>query len=177
MNRDIKSLLFLTVGLFLFAMGGWLAIVDALDYKVGIDSRDWAETSGKILEHQITLNHPEGNEVSYTIVVAYLYHVKNEEFRGTRMAFPNQFEVKNQDSHTLPEKYMPNKEVVVFYDPKKPADSTLEKGVKFNSYLEKLIRDIALLAIPVGIFICYVSGRSKSQMENRNAVLPLSDNQ
>ena len=169
MNRDIKGLLFLAVGLCFFAIGGWLSIVDALDYKLGIDSRDWAETSGKILEHQIKLNHPEDRQVSYTISVAYLYHVKNQEFRGTRMAFPDHFEVKNQDPHSLPERFSPNKEVVVFYDPKKPEDSTLEKGVTINSYLEKLIRDILLLAIPLAILIYSLVGGAKRQTENATA--------
>jgi Protein of unknown function (DUF3592) len=169
MTRDIKTVLFKSVGFLFLAAGVGLSTADALDYKQGLASQQWAETAGKILEHQITLLHPEGKAVSYKVAIAYLYHVKNEEFRGTRMAFPDNCEVKERDSHRLLERFEPSKEIVVYYDPQQPSNSTLAKGVEINGYLEKLIRDVVLLAIPLAVLICYLSGHKKSKVEDSKA--------
>lgn len=85
------------------------------------------EVKGKIVQNNIGVVRAQSKDVLYKIAVVYIYRVKDQDYRGTRMAFPNSFEIKEKDPHKIGELWGIGREVSAAYDPADPGDSTLKK--------------------------------------------------
>lgn len=125
------------------------------EYNKGKDCRDWPSVQGVIeasatdsrYSQQFVVTHVHQvcktksffstrNSSSrrykrwhYDFKVSYRYFVDGQRYIGSRYCFGNDdSSTSSYNIDALVAKYPRNKEVIVYYNPKKPAESTLLKG-------------------------------------------------
>lgn len=100
------------------------------------ETNKWNETKGIVLKSEIdkssTASGMDGNSISFKALVEYKYEVDNQEyissriFYGDSMGKPLPFKAKS-----LVKRYPKDAEINVYFNPLKPKESVLEKGIKF----------------------------------------------
>jgi hypothetical protein len=100
-------------------------------------SSEWNSTSGVILKSEIEtvyrspLQQGAGGDrtVDYRLVILYRYQVEGKEYSGSSVmaGLPN-IAGSKIDGEALVKSYPVGKEIIVFYNPKSPADAALITG-------------------------------------------------
>ncbi|MFX1569069.1 MAG: DUF3592 domain-containing protein [Promethearchaeota archaeon] len=117
-------------------------------------SRKWLYVEGDI-EKVMVLRKKEEQTVSYSVDVTYNYEVEGRKFtnhqikldfvHGTRTFVPKIFAMMKV------EKYQEGNKINVFYDPRNPNESILERGLSLFSFFLMLIVGIGLFLF--GFFV------------------------
>jgi hypothetical protein len=119
----------------------------------------WAETNGVILKsgkvlrisERITLEETQSWK-SLHIDMEYRYKVDGKEYCSTRVTFTD-FVVKPESSlNKLLQEYIENKNIKVFYNPKKPEKSILVPGMSVFNFTPMIT---GALLMGVGFFILH----------------------
>ena len=125
----IYILIAFCVGFIVFLLGIYLIIKSN-------DTKKWHETTGVVLKSELektsTVAGYDGESQSFKAAIEYRYKVDNQEytskrvFYGDRISKPIPFKSKS-----LVRLYSKNSEVIVYFNPLKPKESVLQKGIKF----------------------------------------------
>ena len=102
----------------------------------------WSSTTGRVLMRDI-----DETAEKYQPVLEYSYEANGSQYRGHRISFD--LPMKPAASSTALQvfyKYSPGREVTVFFDPKRPHVSVLERGLT-SQLLVPLIGGLLLIMV------------------------------
>jgi Protein of unknown function (DUF3592) len=108
---------------------------------LGIISRYWASTTGHITHSIIVTIDHKPNEACY--YVRYEYEVRGCQYASNRVQFGGAISTNLADVRATTQCYRKDKEVTVFYHPRHPKVSTLERKVSGHVFAW----------LPIGLFI------------------------
>ena len=122
---------FMFIGLVFLLLGGY-------ELLQGWKTKDWPAAPGKILSSQVQSGNSNshgparttgtGSRRRYSVDVRYRYEVDGQKFEGSRLRFGNVSYKKRSKAQKETDRFLPGKEVEVFYDPANPQSSVLIKG-------------------------------------------------
>jgi len=100
------------------------------------DTKKWDETTGIILKSDLektsTIAGYDGESQSFKASIEYRYKVNNQEYTSNRVFYGDKISKPLPfKSKTLVKLYSKDIEVPVYYNPLKPKESVLQKGLKF----------------------------------------------
>ncbi|MEW5938715.1 MAG: DUF3592 domain-containing protein [Chloroflexota bacterium] len=149
-----------SLGALFFLGGGILLLINSRKNKGESDdeTEGWLMTGGKILAARIEEQESKTSDasgthidISYEPIVEYAYNVNGVEYRGNKV-FPGKSDsLGQQKAQEFMEKYPVNAYAPVRYDPKDPANSSLEEH-GFHRPNRLLLAGQVLLAF--GIMVC-----------------------
>ena len=104
------------------------------------NSAFWRSTNGKILSAKIVQSERsssgQGKETVYTPKISYTYTVNDQEYISERIKIMSDYSSSSIKAvQKIIQKYRPDSEVMVYYDPAKPKRAILEKGVSSEVYV------------------------------------------
>lgn len=116
------------IGFIVILLGVYLAIKSH-------NTKKWHKTTGVILKSEIekssTMAGYDGESQSFKASIEYKYKVDNQEYTSKRVFYGDKisqpFPFK---SKSLIKPYSKNAEVIVYYNPLKPKEAVLQKGIK-----------------------------------------------
>jgi len=129
----ITSLIFLAGGVFCFFM--WNS--SAKEYK---SSKNWSFVNGNIVKSSIIQkrewdSEKKKYEITYYPDVKYTYGVNGVNYVGKRITFSDYGSGSRKKIRKILRKYSTGMLVKVFYNPKNPAKSVLEKRLGIGGYM------------------------------------------
>lgn len=121
--------------------------------KKAIQSNQWQSVKGRIISSEISERRTESEQGSKFIrsaKVVYQYSVNNKRYTSTRISF-----WKKTYAEISIKRYPAGKRVVVYYAPKNPKESVLDKGLSIGFYVLAFIMLFfaSLLVISLVIYI------------------------
>jgi hypothetical protein len=161
MTFTLISLLCLAGLTALFAIGGALLTYRGfLHRSQGGISQEWPVTSGEILESAVreaTTTGPGGvSETNNIPFVRYRYRVGKDEYTGSTISSGLSNTAGGpEQARTIVERYPIGSSVNVFYNPRNPQESILEK--RTESAGASIAIGIVLMLISLGM-VCLVAG-------------------
>lgn len=114
-------------------------------------SQQWSQTQGSIIFSSITPAHLSNDAVPYLPQVRYEYRVADQEYIGYRIGF---FEGLSHRREALGgvERFARGSEVTVYYNPRRPGQSTLDTAVpRWDHSMPRIGKN--LMAIGAVIFV------------------------
>lgn len=145
-----------------FGIFGALSI--AHDVILSSRAIGWPRVVGKLIS--ANLKQCKGNNQA-SLVLLYDFEVDQNTFSGTRYSFIDQpcmdRNIANEIRHVLGEP----KGLVVAYNPKNPAQSTVESGVNDIHWMSGFI--VSLVAIMLGIMTLFFTADSSGKIHRRIA--------
>ncbi|MEM7115806.1 MAG: DUF3592 domain-containing protein [Chloroflexota bacterium] len=129
----------------------WLGIMLSLARIVllGLKSKSWPNTYGKITQSQIikAKRSETGSFLThYRTVIQYEYIVGDVSYKSQTLSFPDQaWQILNRGlrslrvAKTLQTKYPMNQSIEVYYNPKNPRQSVLEPIIADKNFILLLI--------------------------------------
>jgi Protein of unknown function (DUF3592) len=134
LNRVIPSL----IGLAIF---GTLTAYLLRLFWLGIVSRRWASATGRVMHSNVVNTKGRYSQAKY--YVRYSYEVRGRKYTGDRVRFGGTINVNPAHARSTISRYPKDREVVVFYHPRRPNVSTLER--KVSGYV--------FILLPIGLFM------------------------
>ncbi len=110
-------------------------------FWLGIVSRRWSSTLGRIMHSSVINSKGRYNLAKY--YVRYSYEVRGRKYTGDRVRFGGNINFNSTHARSTISRYPKDREVVVFYHPHHPNISTLER--KISRYI--------FIFLPIGLFI------------------------
>lgn len=100
------------------------------------ETKKWHETTGVVLKSELektsTAAGYDGESQSFKAAIEYRYKVDNQEYTSKRVFYGDKISKPLPfKSKSLIKLYSKNSEVIVYYNPLKPEESVLQKGLKF----------------------------------------------
>jgi hypothetical protein len=137
------------------ALGAFLVVAGYQLWRAGRESRSYTRARARILRAQVEeIPHPsEEGGTKYRPVVRYAFEVGGRTYESDRVAIgapaaPDAADAG--DARRLVERFAAGAEVDVWFDPRDPRRSVLERGVPTSQIAAAVVFGIALLA--VGMF-------------------------
>jgi hypothetical protein len=106
--------------------------------------REWPSVPGRVLSSALVRNERDDQPYQLEARVAYSYSVAGTVLNGHRIALAGS---GRRGAKAAVEYYRPGNEVEVFYDPKAPSSSVLEKQLSRNA-----------LVLPLGAIVFVLVG-------------------
>ena len=143
----------LFLGLGLWVIGGW-----ALSLPRASRSTGWPQVTGEVLSSDYSETRTDDGLI-YGVTVTYEYEVGSVRYQSDRVSFGGNFS-SNDEARALRAhaKYLPKKQIAVYYDRDNPAFSVLEPGKK----LRFLWSGLFFLAVGAGAGAIGVLGEALS---------------
>lgn len=114
----------------------------------------WPHTTGVIISNQLVgRGHAKGVPM-YGTRISYSYTVNGEVLTGRKMDFMQSDNAKIVKMFTSG-KYYANQQVKVYYNPEKPSEAILERGVK----LKYIWPFFCGMLFPAVVILAYIYGR------------------
>jgi hypothetical protein len=143
-----------------FAATGYLVIcvlfgVGAVFYGIRQKNRveasqSWLSAMGTITSAQVVQNLTT-DSVEYNVLLRYEYVVNGIGYSGQRIGFNSRAYLRKKGALAQLERYPVNSQIMVYFDPQKPADSVLVREAPFSTLYVAL--GIGSLAVAAGIFV------------------------
>ncbi len=112
-------------------------------------SRHWPQVRGKIVASHMKSeikSVAQGSQISYVPVIRYEYHVEGRPYASSRLNFSVVQGISEDWARGIADRYPVGKEVVVYYDPKKPSESVLEHlSISLRLHLAVFVFVVGLL--------------------------------
>jgi Protein of unknown function (DUF3592) len=110
-------------------------------FWLGIVSRRWSSAPGRIMHSSVINRKGRYNLANY--YVRYEYEVRGRKYTGDRVRFGGAINANPADARSTVFRYPKDREVIVFYHPRRPNVSTLER---------KVLRYV-FACLPIGLLI------------------------
>ena len=142
----------------IFAFAGLFLLFKLMqNFLLVKQSKHWLTTPGKVVfsgvETQTTTDE-SGTTTTYLAKVIYEYQVADQLFQQNRIAFNSDSSTSNYKSQAaISARYPPEKPILVYYDPKNPAEAVLERKVTF--VMTTII--IAALFLGISLFVIFIT--------------------
>jgi hypothetical protein len=133
------------VGTVFIAMSCYYASQVFTDVTLGKSSDHWKRTSGVIVTSDVALDYARKGS-NYNPVVEYTYQAGGNECKSSRISFPQPTSEAHDRALTFVQDYPVGKQLDVYYDPNKPSDACLTKGIK-DSYLGSMATFIGIMLV------------------------------
>lgn len=141
---DKVSAIFLTVfGLFFSGVGLWFFIVGLRNIVLGLLSKRWHSTAGRIVSSEVKIDNGQHGSQSgdvvgtagyrYSADVLYEYPAGAEKRSGSRVQFAETNSRDLGSVQAIVHRYPAGLVTTVYYDPAKPNRAVLEPGLKVNN--------------------------------------------
>lgn len=137
--------------------GGLLFIFDAIILGIIFFTRrkvaqasSWPSTIGTVLISTVQAEHNSDGEYSYYPVVQYTYQVMGQTHQGNRI-MPG-LVVGGSGANKVVARYPMGAQVTVYYDPDKPSDAVLERGMPGH------IKWLWAALVCIDLFLCGLGG-------------------
>ncbi len=148
------------------------------EYRGGKDSENWPFVEGEVVKSELVEKrdmsmspHAGGRSPEKFIpLVEYTYFVNGSEYRSNRVAFTVKEKFNVETASKVIEKLPVGKKVKVYYDPKSPASSVLQRGSLSGinyMYVTLFIAIIFVFSFMAYLFITEEKKR-KTQREDIN---------
>ena len=100
------------------------------------DTKKWHKTTGVVLKSELektsTAAGYDGESQSFKAAIEYRYKVDNQEYTSKRIFYGDKISKPLPfKSKSLVNQYSKNSKIIVNYNPIKPKESVLQKGLKF----------------------------------------------
>ncbi|QDV48123.1 DUF3592 domain-containing protein [Gimesia fumaroli] len=122
----------------IFVIGGFLATyLKGLPLiEQGKASKNWPTTKGVVLKSKVASHRSSNsNSSTYSAEITYRYQVEGQNYKCGTVWFGSDVSTSNRSlAQDTVKKYPVDKQVVVYYDPQKPAAAVLEPGVFKTTY-------------------------------------------
>ena len=133
------SMIFLGVGL-------WMI-------NKGMQSENWDKGTATITSSEIEKTESKSKDaqgftqtsISYSVRVKYSYIVEGSNYDGNTVGFGTMSHNERSDAQEELKSYPKGKTIDVYYDPEKPSDSVLNKGVFWPMYIVIVVMVIILI--------------------------------
>ncbi len=136
--------------LFIVLLGSAMLIAAIISLRRAKNTEFWRYTSGKILRSEIetiqrnTINNR--NEIVYAPKIIYSYEVDEKEYVSNRIKIMNDYSSNSPKAvQKIISKYRRDSDVVIYYNPRKPEKSVLEKGISKNIYILLIFSFVILI--------------------------------
>ena len=150
----------ISLGVGIFLTGIVLLWIDSRRQKkiVSIQTQDWLETGGKVLEARLDECpkdeiDPQETGKYYQPVVRYVYTVGGVEYHGDTVYPGDCKNINEEEAREFLEKYPINSYIPVIFDPNDPNSSALEQQPRQSNR----IRMFGLLFTWFGVSVCCFS--------------------
>lgn len=114
----------------------------------GWQTESWPSTTGRITAHEIDRSTDSDGDTDYTPILRYSYTVAGQRFTGTRIAVMSQTYGTEPAAQAKLDQYPIESQHSVYYNPDDPAQSVLEPGLTFGSYV---FPGVGSLFVPFGV--------------------------
>ena len=148
-GRNNKKTLLLFAAVSLTAIGAILSITTAVNLYTELEIDNWPMVTGRVASVEI------GGTRAFHPVIGYRYTVAGREFEATRHLETPGFGGKRKRLDVAEKTtalYRPGMEIAVYYNPENPAESRLQVGPEYGTYLQLalgLMLLVAGIAVPV----------------------------
>ncbi|OVE76478.1 hypothetical protein BVX98_05730 [bacterium F11] len=124
-------------GVFLiFAIIGIGALIwGTTSYKKAQEAKGWPTTEGKIISSEVDSHWSRTgtgtnrrSKMMYDAKVVFEYSVEGRVYTSNKVSFGEYSSSSRRSAQKVVEKYPPNKDVIVFFDPVNPEMAILEPG-------------------------------------------------
>jgi hypothetical protein len=111
--------------------------------RVGLRSRSWLPTPGKILTSRVG----PAPEESFRASVTYRYSFGGAEFESSRIRPLESYASFRGPAQRVVDRYQPTQQVIVFVNPARPEEAFLEPGVQRGSSLLLILSGLGMAAV------------------------------
>jgi len=111
------QLIFILIGVFLLGVGIYMR-------KKSTEAKSWPSTNGVIIESEARIV-PGISGLSLT--VRYMYRINDIDYENNKISWAGH-SGSDKAARDLEKKYLVNKSVCVYYNPKDPSDAVLENN-------------------------------------------------
>ena len=115
----LLPLIFIAGGIGLCGVALWAFVRTA-------QARNWPATSARIISSEA--RRKPGRHTRYEPVIAYEYSVEGKAYSGNTVAFVQPIYSREEQVRRVLERYTPGTTAPVYYHPRKPGVSALERG-------------------------------------------------
>jgi len=99
-------------------------------------SENWPTVAGEIVRSRVVNSRNSDGDKMYSAEIEYRYEVDGQEHKSNRVAFGGDGSSSSTSmAKKVTRRYPVGKTVDVYYDPDLPADSVLETGTSWSSYM------------------------------------------
>jgi len=130
--------------------------------KLSYDAKSWPTTNGKVISSAVKSywrsSHSRRHRTTtrmYSANVEYQYKVNSQTYNSGKVSFGEYSSSNPMDAQKVVDKYPPNMEVLVYYNPKKLELAILEPGKVGGIYIPFLVGGvftlISLMLLKIGL--------------------------
>jgi len=134
MNNNIDSETYKKSSIGFLLIGLLLLILFLKNVYLGYKSDFWLETTAEVIRSKLSVSQDDGSD-SYNIVVNYKYSVEGKVYENNRINFGYRNMRDGGKAKNIIYKYRTGVIVPVYYNPKDPNQSVLEKGYSLNFFI------------------------------------------
>ena len=134
MNNNIDSETYKKSSIGFLLIGLLLLILFLKNVYFGYKSNFWSETTAEVISSKLSVSE-DGSSYSYNIFVNYKYSVKGKVYENDRINFWYRNARDGTLARNLIHEYRAGVIVPVYYNPKDPNQSVLEKGYSLNFFI------------------------------------------
>ena len=117
--------------LILIITGAVMTVIDADEIAEGFHQRQWLHADGTIIESDISIERAIEPHITYQYSVDSISYTKTTNLFVPKFGNKRkQFDVARETTH----EYHPGQQIIVYYNPVNPQQSTLKPGVPWDIY-------------------------------------------
>ncbi|HOY09751.1 MAG TPA: DUF3592 domain-containing protein [Candidatus Omnitrophota bacterium] len=114
------------------AIGGGIVYLGYLSYVKSRASQSWPAAQGAVVSSEVTAHRSRSRKghhrTSYGADVRYEYSVNGVQYSSNKISFGEYRTHNRGPAQATVDRYPPQAEVVVYYNPDKPEEAVLEPG-------------------------------------------------
>ena len=137
------------IGLIIAGIGGFVAVGTLVGLRSVKRSAAWPQVKGNVLASSVVESHSQSG-TSYRAEVKYEYAVDGVHYTSDRIKFGWQ-KTRKRATKATAERYPAGSSVRVYYNPRKPSSSVLERETDRGSNISAVL--FALLFVGGGIYM------------------------
>ena len=146
----LLSLLLIVIGLFFGGLTFYFFYKNFQNWQAARQSQFWPTVPGTIEKAEIIWVGVRSK--SPKPVITYTYHVNGVSYTGSRIAFEFAHVYTREETDALLRRYPAGAEIPIYYDPARPAESTLE--TQSRGLGTGLLVTLVLLFSPTAFCLC-----------------------
>lgn len=155
-------------GIFFTFIGLVFTLLGSFEMYQGWRTQDWPSVPGRIISSEIESRDSRSRssggrsrtDTDYSVKIRYAYEVAGQSLEGTRIQYGYQSHDGRASARKEQSRYLPAKEVQVYYDPDNPSRSVLVKGAGTSW----LAIGLGSLALVLGLFTMgYLAYRKRTR--------------
>ena len=129
----------------LYCAGGWLCASAIINMRRSHRAQHWSSCYGRIIESGTEIISETEDHISTRPLIRYEYRIDGTTYKSQHCWFGQSISIPALNNSLL-KRFSQGKQVIVYYNPRRPEESVLLRGVTLHSTL-LLIISIALITM------------------------------